>query len=387
MSRAASEERRPLAPDEFRDVIGHFASGVTVITTKHDGLLYGTTASAVSSLSLEPPMLLICMNQQSSTGAAIAAAGRFAVNILSEDQPDDAMRFARRGDDKFHGVALAEGDLDVPLLANALATCECRIVEEVTGGTHTVFLAVVEKATARPGSPLAYFRGQFGHLELSQDESALRDLRARVMSRDIDVGVPLSLDDLAARLDLPRGAVFHALTKLSAEGLVTRDVDGAFVVTPLTLGAVEQSLRARCAIELGVVDTTVGRVAPERVAELRRRMEDGRPNDRGDFDMRDYVPRYGAFHETMVALADSPPLVDAHRRVNAPMMITSVTGERAASEQADRAAAQGAWRHARELVEAYEAGDVEAARQTIIRHIERSIEFTRRYIDAAGGQI
>src|SRR3954469_12986975 len=110
-------------------------------------------------------MLLICMNKQSSTGAAVAAAGRFAVNILSEDQPDEAVRFARKGDDKFDGVAISEGDLGVPLLANALATCECRTVEEVTGGTHTVFLAEVERASARPGAPLAYFRGQFGRLE------------------------------------------------------------------------------------------------------------------------------------------------------------------------------------------------------------------------------
>jgi flavin reductase (DIM6/NTAB) family NADH-FMN oxidoreductase RutF/DNA-binding FadR family transcriptional regulator len=383
---ATREQRRSLAPDEFRDVIGHFASGVTVISTRHEGAPYGTTASAVSSLSLEPPMLLICMNKQSSTGAAVAAAGRFAVNILSEDQPDDAMRFASKGDDKFHGVALSEGELGVPLLENALATCECRIVEEVTGGTHTVFLAEVVRASARPGAPLAYFRGQFGRLELAQDENAFRDLRARVMSRDIEVGVPLSLDDLAQRLDLPRGAVFHALTKLTSEGLVARDADAAFVVTPLTIEAVEQGLRARCAIELGVADTTVGRVAPERVAELRTLMEEGRPTD-DDFDMREYVPRYGAFHEYMVGLADSPALVDAHRRVNAPMMITSVTGERAAREHADRQAAGGAWRHACELVDAYEAGDVDAARRTITRHIEQSIDFTRRYMDAAGGQI
>src|ERR1700674_171452 len=96
---------RNLTPEEFRDVIGRFASGVTVITTVHDGIPYGTTASAVRSLSLEPPMLLICMNQQSSTGQAIAAAGHFAVNILAEEQPDAAARFATKSPDKFHGIA------------------------------------------------------------------------------------------------------------------------------------------------------------------------------------------------------------------------------------------------------------------------------------------
>lgn len=387
MSGAADEARRPLGPEEFRDVIGHFASGVTVITTRRSGVPHGTTANAISSLSLEPPMLLICMNKSSSTGQAVADSGRFAVNILSEDQPEEAMRFASKGDDKFSGIAITDGEFGDPLLEDALATLECRIVEEVTGGTHTVFLAVVERASARSGAPLAYFRGQFGRLELAQDEAAVRDLRGLVMSRDIDVGTPLSLDELAARLDMPRGAIYHALTKLTGDGMVTRDAGGAFVVTPLTLAGVEEGLRARLAIELGVVEITVGKASPDQIAELRALMDQSHPAPEGEFSMREYVPRYAAFHGAMVALAGSPALVDAHRRVNVPMMITSVTGARAARENADRRAADSAWRHARELVDAYEASDIAAARRTIRRHIEQSIDFTRRYMDAAGGQI
>jgi len=387
MSGATREGRRTLAPEEFRDVIGHFASGVTVITTVHEGTPYGTTASAVSSLALEPPMLLVCMNKSSSTGQAVSDAGRFAVNILSEDQPDAAIRFARKGDDKFSGIAVTEGEYGEPLLEEALATLECRIVEEVTGGTHTVFVSEVDHASARPGTPLAYFRGQFGRLELAQDETAFCELRDRVMNREIEVGAPLSLDDLATRLDLPRGSVYHALTKLTSDGLVTRGADGGFTVTPLTIEAVQVGLRARCAIELGVAAITVGQVADERVGELRALMEASRPAPDDAFDMREYVARYSAFHEHMVRLADSPPLVDAHRRVNAPMMITSLTRQRAAEEHVERRAAEGAFRHHRELVEAYEARDLEGARLTITRHIEQSIEFTRRYMDAAGGQI
>src|SRR3954463_9342895 len=96
-------ESRTLTPEEFRDVISHFASGVTVITVMHEGRAYGTTASAVTSLSLEPPMLLICMNKQSETGRAVAGAGCFGVNILAADQVDLAERFARQGGDTFAG--------------------------------------------------------------------------------------------------------------------------------------------------------------------------------------------------------------------------------------------------------------------------------------------
>lgn len=87
----------------FRDVIGRFASGVTVITTAIDGARFGTTASAVSSLSLEPPMVLVCLNKSSETQAAVLKAGTFCVNILAEGQQELAYRFAGKGD-KFAGV-------------------------------------------------------------------------------------------------------------------------------------------------------------------------------------------------------------------------------------------------------------------------------------------
>jgi flavin reductase (DIM6/NTAB) family NADH-FMN oxidoreductase RutF len=385
-SGVAGEARRTLAPEEFRDVIGHFASGVTVITTVHAGVAYGTTASAVSSLSLAPPMLLVCMNKASATGRAVADAGRFAVNILSEDQPDLAVAFARKGDDKFSGVAVSAGEHGAPLLDDALATLECRIVEEVTGGTHTVFLAEVDRGSARPGAPLAYFRGEFGRLEMRQDESAFCQLRERVVSRRIPIGVPLVLEHLATDLDLPRGSVYHALSKLTSEGLATRSADGAFVVTPLTVEAVEGALRARGAIELGVAAMTVARSANDRVRELRALMEATRPRHDAAFDMRRHVARYSAFHEHIVGMAESGLLVDAYRRVNVPMMIMQLTGRRAAEERVERRAAEVAFRHHDELVRAYEAGDVAGAQRTIARHIEQSIVYTRRYMDAPHGQ-
>src|SRR5512141_1144415 len=113
-------EARSLTPEEFREVISHFASGVTVVTAVHDGRAFGTTASAVTSLSLEPPMLLICMNRQSETGRAVAAAGHFAVNILGADQIELAKTFARKGGDKFAGVPVSAGRWGEPLFDEAL---------------------------------------------------------------------------------------------------------------------------------------------------------------------------------------------------------------------------------------------------------------------------
>lgn len=196
-------EARSLSPDEFREVISHFASGVTVITAVRDGVPYGTTASAVTSLSLEPPMLLICMNKQSATGRAVAAAGCFGVNILGANQVDLAERFARKGGHKFDGVPVTPGKWGEPLFEEALATLECRVAEETSGGTHYVFLAEVVSGAARGGAPLAYFRGEFGRLELTRGQLEHREgdaLDDELRAADADLAVAIERNDLAAAL-------------------------------------------------------------------------------------------------------------------------------------------------------------------------------------------
>jgi len=119
-----SGKRRFLDRDLYRDVIGHFASGVTVITARHDETKFGITASAVASLSLDPPMLLVCINKKTGTRHAIAESGAFAVNILHEDQGELAAQFARSDTDKYQGVKVAYGELGEPLLEDVLAHLE-----------------------------------------------------------------------------------------------------------------------------------------------------------------------------------------------------------------------------------------------------------------------
>jgi flavin reductase (DIM6/NTAB) family NADH-FMN oxidoreductase RutF len=160
-------EARSLTSNEFREVISHFASGVTVVTTFQDDRPYGTTASAVSSLSLEPPMLLVCLNRESETGRAIASSRHFAVNILGADHALLAERFAKKGGDKFAGVPTTPGQWSEPLFDEAVATLECRVSEQTAVATHYVFFAEVVSAAARGGAPLAYFKGQFSRLDLS----------------------------------------------------------------------------------------------------------------------------------------------------------------------------------------------------------------------------
>jgi flavin reductase (DIM6/NTAB) family NADH-FMN oxidoreductase RutF len=153
--------------DAYREAAGHFTTGVAVITTLHEGRRYGVTASAVSSLSLDPPMLLVCLNRGLATRDAVVATRRFAVNVLAEDQAAIAMQFATRAPDKFAGVPLADGIEGVPLLTDALAHLQCTLVDPVDAATHTVLLAEVDEVGVGDGSPLAYFRGSFGRFEVA----------------------------------------------------------------------------------------------------------------------------------------------------------------------------------------------------------------------------
>jgi flavin reductase (DIM6/NTAB) family NADH-FMN oxidoreductase RutF len=186
-----------LTSDAFRHVIGHFASGVTVITSEVDGVPYGTTASAVSSLSLKPPMVLICMNRSSQTGTAISRSGRFAINILREDQHDLARHFASKDPDKFADVPLRRAEGGQPLLVEALAQLVCRVTEEVPGGTHVVFLAAVDQAIAHRGAPLAYFKGEFGRLELALGHRLTEgEVGCREAEDALDAGMAIELGSI-----------------------------------------------------------------------------------------------------------------------------------------------------------------------------------------------
>jgi 4-nitrophenol 2-monooxygenase / 4-nitrocatechol 4-monooxygenase, reductase component len=135
-----------------------------VVTSRHEGALHGGTASAFTSLSDAPPMVLVCLNRSSATAQAVRASGTFAVNVLGEDHSALAARFARKGADKFAGVAVTPDPLGPPLLDEAIAHLVCSVESIVTSGTHLVFLAAVERAAGRSGPPLAYFRGGFARM-------------------------------------------------------------------------------------------------------------------------------------------------------------------------------------------------------------------------------
>ena len=147
--------------DQFRDAAGHFTSGVAVIGSQKDQLPFGTTASAVLSLSMEPPMMLVCLNRSSSTHDAIIENGAFSISILNHEQGHLARRFARKSSNKFEGLDI-EYLHGLPVIPNAIAAMTCTVESSTVGGTHTVFLGDVTKIHTTDGQPLVYYRGGFG---------------------------------------------------------------------------------------------------------------------------------------------------------------------------------------------------------------------------------
>ncbi|HEX8267645.1 MAG TPA: flavin reductase family protein [Pyrinomonadaceae bacterium] len=157
-----------ISKEEFRRALSRFASGVTVITTKdNDGKLYGITVSAFCSVSLEPPLILICIEKSAGSHPAFEQSKAFVVNILREDQQHISDHFASRLTDKFSGISYRRGIEDLPLLEDVLVNLECRLRYSHEGGDHTIYVGEIEKLTINDGNPLLYFHG--GYRKISEN--------------------------------------------------------------------------------------------------------------------------------------------------------------------------------------------------------------------------
>jgi flavin reductase (DIM6/NTAB) family NADH-FMN oxidoreductase RutF len=155
-----------VSPDEFRAVLGRFPSGVTVVTTKAtDGSDQGMTVSAFCSVSLEPPLVLICIEKTASVYHSLTAAPGFAVNILSARQEQIARRFSIVDIDRFEGVGFTRSSSGYAILDDVLGVIECRRFTLFDGGDHTIILGEVEATRVENGAPLLYYRGGYAQLE------------------------------------------------------------------------------------------------------------------------------------------------------------------------------------------------------------------------------
>ena len=163
-----SPDRPPDTTDRFRTALAQLAGGVVVVTTTTpDGEPAGATVTAVCSVSLSPPLVLVCLAAGSSTRRAIADSGRYTLNVLAAGDRERSDRFAGTGDRKFETESWERGRSGCPVLSGALAVCECEVEQAIEAGDHTVFIGrvVAAEANAEPGTaPLLWHRGRYADL-------------------------------------------------------------------------------------------------------------------------------------------------------------------------------------------------------------------------------
>lgn len=154
----------PIDEARFRQAMGYFASGVTVVTTAYQGEQYGMTVSSFSSLSLNPRLVLICIDRSVPSHDALVGAGMFVINMLDKRQEHLSRRFATTSPDKFKGLAWHTGTLGLPVLDHVLAVVECRTYAQAEGGDHTIFIGEVVDTEVNEGAPLLYYRRGYHEL-------------------------------------------------------------------------------------------------------------------------------------------------------------------------------------------------------------------------------
>jgi len=153
--------------EDFRNAMSRFASGVTVVTTRDpSGRPFGFTASSFSSLSLDPPLVLVCLERRAESFPVFEAAHSFGVSILAAGQSPLALKFATRGADKFAGSPVVDGLVTgMPLVSSAIAQVECRVHARLDGGDHIILVGRVVRASVTGDEPLLHFNRRFGRFD------------------------------------------------------------------------------------------------------------------------------------------------------------------------------------------------------------------------------
>ncbi len=148
---------------EFKDALKLWASGISVVTANSSKGEQGMTATSFTSVSMDPPQILVCINETAETGTAILESKKFAVNILTTDQEQVSNQFAGGSsmEERFANTAWYEGELGQPVFENCLASLECTVVQQVKAGTHWVIIGEIQSSQCNEGEPLLYFNSAY----------------------------------------------------------------------------------------------------------------------------------------------------------------------------------------------------------------------------------
>ena len=155
-----------VAPDEFKQCLARWATGVTIVTARAGDHIHGMTVTAFTEVSLDPPLVLVCADKTSNTHPVIAEGGVFAVNVLARDQEALSQRFASKEDEdrRFEGLAYETATTGAPILAGTVAALDCRVVNALDAGDHVIYVGRVEALRHSEGEPLLHYAGAYRSL-------------------------------------------------------------------------------------------------------------------------------------------------------------------------------------------------------------------------------
>ena len=148
-----------------RQIMGRFATGVTIVTTRYGDQISGMTANAVMSLSLDPPLIVVSVDCQSNMHGHLTQGQCYAINVLRHDQEEISRRFAKPGPKDFSGIEVTVAETGAPIFVDALAYVDCRVVEVAAAGDHDMFIGEPIAGETYEGQPLIFYSGQYAQLE------------------------------------------------------------------------------------------------------------------------------------------------------------------------------------------------------------------------------
>jgi flavin reductase (DIM6/NTAB) family NADH-FMN oxidoreductase RutF len=156
-----------LSPDDFKQALARWASGVTIVTARHGREVHGMTVSAFSSVSLEPPLVLVCADKSSNTNALIQRAAVFTVNVLARGQDSLSNKFASKKDEwrRFDGLECPDGATGCPRIPGAAVALDCTVEQTIDAGDHLVYIGRVQDVAFSDAAPLVYYRSSYRTLE------------------------------------------------------------------------------------------------------------------------------------------------------------------------------------------------------------------------------
>lgn len=217
-------------PKAFRQALGNYPTGVTVVTTTDaDGTPRGLTANSFTSVSLDPALVLVCLGKSTASHPVFMQAAHFAVNILAEDQRDISGLFASKAPDKFSQAAWHAGTTGAPLIDGCVAWFDCSVYQQVDAGDHTILIGQVQDMGQRTARPLGYAQGAYVGFQLeqaAQEASARQALTAAL----IETPQGVILRQTAQGLDLPTGSDLATVLRSLTQDGVQATVDFVFSV-------------------------------------------------------------------------------------------------------------------------------------------------------------